>query len=176
MKMKKYIMIALLLFLGISANAQNQGTNLYLIFNVNELDVIKNVYKYLRRPVSRPRMQQCGVYKIGNDEFCFWYPIYYGHSLKLTPKQGTITQTISISQIASLYPTARTAAQLDLDMQPAIDYDYANPVPVPTGELEGNARNSRSVQYLRSFDKIFVIEHLPNGTTKVVECEITTSW
>ncbi len=174
--MKKYLLTALLLFLGINVNAQNQGVNLHLIFNVNEPDVIKNVYKYLRRPVSRPRMQQCGVYKIGNDEFCFWYPIYYGHSLKLTPKQGATVQTISISQIASLYPTARTATQLDLDMQPAIDYDYANPVLIPAGALEGNSANSHTVQYLDSFDKIFVIEHLPNGTAKVVECEITTRW
>ncbi len=159
-----------------NAMAQNQGTNLYITFSLNEPVVVKNVYKHLRTSPTRPRMWGCRMSKLNDGTYYLRYPIYYGHSLELTHKQGATAQTISTSQIASLYPTARTAAQLDLDMQPAIDYDYANPVPVPIDALEGNASNSRSVQYLESFDKIFVIEYLPNGTAKVVECEITTRW
>lgn len=159
-----------------NATAQNQGTNLYLTLSLNEPVVVKNVYKYFRSTPNRPRMKGCMMSKIDlNSGDCIYfmqYPVYYGVDLKLIPKQGATIQTISISQIASLYPTARTAAQLDLNMQSAIDYDYANPIdpfatsPQPTPHTIG---------YLSSFDKIFVIEYLPNGTAKVVECEINTS-
>ena len=171
--MKKYLFLAIFLLIIEDAPAQNQGTNLYLTLSLTDPTlVVKNVYKYYRTSPNRPRMKQCGFDKLDSGAYFMQYPVYYGHDLKLTPKQGATIQTISISQIASLYPTARTAAQLDLDMQPAIDYDYANPIDPYTG----SSRNTHSVGYLRSFDKIYVIEHLPNGTAKVVECEITTRW
>jgi hypothetical protein len=163
--MKKIFFLALFLCLGITANAQNQGTNLYLIFNINEPDVIKNVYKYVRNNIDNPRMQECGVFKTGTNGFCFSYPFYYGRDLKLIEK--TVIQTITISQVASLYPQARTAVQLDLDMQPAIDYDYQYPI-----RNLRNLNDAKTIKYLKSFDKIVVIEYLPNGTAKVVECVI----
>ena len=93
-------------------------------------------------------------------------------NLKLTPQAGANVQTIAISQIASLYPTARTAAQLDQDMQPAIDYDYTHQLDIYSGAQKYS--EAHTIQYLNSFDKIFVIEYLPNGNAKVVECKITT--
>ena len=63
----------------------------------------------------------------------------------------------------------RTAAQLDLSMQSAIDYDYLHPI-----DEMVNLEDAKTIKYLDSFDKIFVIEYLPNGTAKVVECKITT--
>ena len=145
--------------------------------SLNEPLVVKNVYKYVGNDITNPRMQGCIMLKtmLSNSYYyTVYYPVYYGTDLELTPKQGAIITTISISQIASLYPTSRTATQLDLDMQPAIDYDYTHRVNKWTGSP--TIDDIRTIKYLDSFDKIFVIEHLPNGTAKVVECEITTSW
>ncbi len=172
--MKKYLIIALFLLIGINAKSQNQGTNLYLVISPNEPLVVKNVYKYVGNDITNPCMYGCTVIKRIDGGYYIAYPLYYGTDLKLEPKQGAIVQTINISQIASLYPTARTAAQLDTDMQPAIDYDYTHGVnPWVSARTYGDMQ---TVKYLHSFDKIFVIEHLPNGTAKVVECEITNSW
>ena len=168
--MRKILFLALFLCIGITANAQNQGANLYLIFNINEPDVVKNVYKYVRNNINNPRMKECGISKLSDGTYFIQYPVYYGLDLELTPKQGIAVQTVSISQVASLYPTARTAAQLDLDMQPAIDADYL----LPRKNLR-QLHNAHTIKYLQSFDKIFVIEYLPDGTAKVVECRITSS-
>ncbi len=167
--MKKYFLIFLFLFMGIKANGQNQGTNLYLIFNPNEPNITKDIHKYLRRSDRISRMQECGVSKLTGGTYFIQYPVYYGLDLELTPKQGATMQTINISQVASLYPQARTAAQLDMDMQPSIDYDYNHPI-----RNQRRLFDAKTISYLRSFDKIFVIEYLPNGTAKVVECDITS--
>ena len=172
--MKKIIFLATFLLITVSATAQNQGTNLYLTISLNETVVVKNVYKYVRNNINNPRMKGCRMDKmILNSSSCIYfmqYPVYYGLDLELTPKQGVAVQTVAISQVASLYPTARTAAQLDLDMQPAIDADYL----LPRKNLR-QLHNAHTIKYLQSFDKIFVIEYLPDGTAKVVECRITSS-
>lgn len=172
--MKKYLFLAIFLLVIENATAQNQGTNLYIALSLNEPLVVKNVYKHMHAPITRPRMKQCGIGKIEINSSTYFYfmqyPVYYGRDLELTPKAGTTVQTIAISQIASLYPTARTAAQLDLDMQPAIDYDYTHQIDIYQDEVN----TPHTIEYLKSFDKIFVIEYLSNGNAKIVECEITT--
>ncbi len=167
--MKKTILIITFFLILGEVVAQNQGTNLYLILNENEPTVIKNVYKYVRNNINNPRMKECGVSKLDSDLYHIHYPFYYGLGLTLREKVGISIQNISISQVASLYPQARTAAQLDLDMQPAINADYVLP-----RKSVRNLNDANTIKYLRSFDKIFVIEYLPNGTAKVVECNITS--
>ena len=149
-------------------SAQN---NLYLIFDENEPDVIKNVYKYVGNQLNNPRMKQCGVFKIGTDSYCFSYPFFYGIDLDLAIKQGTPVQTMSRAQATTLYPNAMNATQLDAAMQVHIDYDY-------THDLVNNRDPSTSatVSYFTGFTNIYVIEYLPNNQAKVVKVEITSGF
>ena len=169
--MKKYLLIALFSLVGITAKSQNQGANLYLIFNVNEPDVIKNVYKYVGNQPNNPTMVQCGVFKIGTDLYCFSYPLFYGLDLDFTAKQGAPTQTMSRTQATALYPNAMNATQLDAFMQPYIETDY-------TTELTNSQteEDSATIRYFRSFANIYVIEYLPNNQAKVVNVLISTAF
>ena len=145
-----------------SIHAQN---DLYLIFDINEPIITKNVYKYKRNNINNPNVQQCGVYKIGSDEYCFYYPFFYGLDLKLgVYPLNTPFQTMTRTQATALYPNAMNAAQLDAAMQVHIDYDYTHPLPT-----RNDPRTSATVGYFRSFDNIYVIEYLPRNQVKVVK-------
>ena len=160
--MKKYLTIILLMVSFSSIYAQN---DLVLIFDINEPIVTKNVYKYKRNNINNPSVRQCGVYKIGSDQYCFSYPFFYGLDLKLgIHPPNTPFQTMTRTQAAALYPNAMNAAQLDAAMQVHIDYDYTHPLP-----NKRRPSTSATVSYLRSFTNIYVIEYLPNNQAKVVK-------
>ena len=164
--MKKYLIMFLLVISLSNVQAQN---DLYLIFDVNEPIVTKNVYKYKRNSVNNPSIKQCGVFKI-NDGYYFNYPIYYGLGLELgIHPPNTPFQTMTRTQATALYPNAMNAAQLDAAMQVHIDYDYTHPLPT-----RNDPRTSATVGYFRSFDNIYVIEYLPRNQVKVVKVLIAT--
>ena len=164
--MKKYIIILVLLL--ITANKGFSQNNLYLIFDINEPDVVKNVYKNARNNVNDPRMRGCAMFMSGN-EYIYMYMWYYGIDLRLVPNPTATAQMMTQAQALALYPQARTAAQFDLQMQPYIDYDYITPLP-----NRYRKSTSATITYLRSFTRIFVIEFLPNNQAKVIECVITS--
>ncbi len=175
--MRKYLFLAILLLVIENATAQNQGTNLYIVLTLNEPVMVKNVYKHHHLPARKTRMIECrmskSIFSSNSYRYFVGYPLYYGKDLSLAPKQGASIQTVNISQIVTLYPTARSAEQLYNDMQPAVDYDYTHQIDWFSAVSQPTPH---TVEYLQSFDKIFVIEHLPNGTAKVVECKITTTF
>ena len=165
--MKKYIIVLLLIAFVSNAYAQN---DLYLIFDVNEPKVTKNIYKYIRNNANNPIVSTCAVFKIGTDGYCFSYPFYYGLDLELgIYPPNTPFQIMTRTQAAALYPNAMNAAQLDAAMQVHIDYDYTHPLPT-----RNDPRTSATISYLRGFANIYVIEYLPRNQVKVVKVIIST--
>jgi hypothetical protein len=149
--MKRLSIIILFLCLSLPT----LGQELYIIYDPNTPAVLKDIKKYKRLKASHaPVMYPCQMVKSNNYHiYVVGYPIYCGANLYLDAKRGQITQTIPLSDVATLYayPKGRTPAQLDADMQPAIDLDYQY------GWVD-SPENSRTVKYFDQFTKIYVIE------------------
>ena len=152
----------------ISFSGTSAQNDLYLIFDKTTPYVVKNLYKNARNNVNNPRLQGCGMFKV-NEDYVYFYAWYYGIDLRLLPNPVATAQMMTQAQALALYPNARTAAQFDLQMQPYIDHDYITPLP-----NKYRKNTSATITYIRSFQRIFVIEFLPNNQAKVIECLITS--
>lgn len=165
--MKKYILFLFVLFLYTQVFSQE----LYLIFDESTPIVTRDVRKHLGlRGITEPQMAGCYQSK-SFDEYYYRYFWIYGSPLKLKPKKDAVPQIIQRSQISTLYPNAKTWQQLDQDIQPDIEWDYENPRKFGRGR-----KDIRTIKFFLNFQKIYVIEYLPNNQAKVIQVKITTTF
>jgi hypothetical protein len=134
-----------------------------LIFDVNTPEVTKDISKYLGW--NEPVIRDIGVNKSIYEPYSYFfgYPLFAGQSLRLTKKENTSVQTISLSEVSN-YP-AMTIMELDTEMQPLIEADYSNPLTDSWGRGE-----IRTISYFAAFEHIYVIELDPdNNQAYIVE-------
>jgi hypothetical protein len=121
--------IILFLFLFQASNVFAQTDTLYLIFDPQTPKVMKDTRKYHHMSGDlSPKMSECGVSVLESGErYRSGYPLDAGRPLMLKRKAGTPVQEIPLSQVSVLYPKAMTVPQLDVYLQPLMEYDYAHP-------------------------------------------------
>jgi hypothetical protein len=123
--MKKILFIVSLLCVN---GAFAQTDTLYLIFDTQTPKVMKDIRKYLHMSGDlSPKMSECGVSVLESGErYMSSYPLDAGRPLMLKRKAGTPVQEIPLSQVSVLYPKAMTVPQLDVYLQPLMEYDYTH--------------------------------------------------
>jgi hypothetical protein len=158
--MKKLILLIVLF--SINHNIFSQE-NLYLVFDENTPVITKDIGKYIGW--NEVIMKDLSIYKSTNTPYLYFYeyPLFAGQSLRLTKKENTSVQTISLSEVSN-YP-AMTIMELDTEMQPLIEADYSNPLTDSWGRGE-----IRTISYFAAFEHIYVIELDPdNNQAYIVE-------
>jgi hypothetical protein len=150
-------------FFYLLATSSFAQLHLYVIYDPATPIVQKDIRKYMGwYNDPNPIMSNCRMTKnIGF--YTVAYPFYGGEHLSLYIDTDYPVQTVPASQVAVLAQThhVRTPAQLDADLQPAIEEDYCCTL--------GAFPNRRSIHYFNRFAKFYVIEY-EGSNAKIIPC------
>lgn len=165
----KKILFSSMLFIGFFAQisiAQTYTTPLYIIFDIDTPPMTRDSRKYeMMRGETQPIIR---TYEVGHaypDIYHFGLPLHGSGTLVLSKKRNTTISEIPLSEVATLYPQAKTILQVEQEVMPLIEQDFC----CPSNQF---VVNYGTYKYFSDTRPIYVIElDKPNNRAIIVFVE-----